>query len=170
MVEKNFAKNGARFAKMGLKIFDTRALEHPRPLEIMSEALKFAHLGEILLMIHRREPLPLYDIIRAQGLEFRVFESDFCGEFAQAAAPFTVAEGFPIELALIAEDSNEVNFSRNFQIKSKKAGKNEEPKVCIIIACAEVLADRRNLNSTLEIFESVFHFRPKKTSKKRGLC
>ena len=80
-MKKNFAKNGARFAKMGLKILDTRALEHPRPLEIMSEALKFAHLGEILLMIHRREPLPLYDIIRAQGLEFRAFEVDFSGEF-----------------------------------------------------------------------------------------
>ena len=66
---------------MGLKIFDTRALQHPRPLEIMSKALKITHCGEILLMIHRREPLPLYEILKAQGLEFRACESDFCGEF-----------------------------------------------------------------------------------------
>ena len=66
---------------MRLKIFDTRALQHPKPLEIMSKALKIARCGEILLMIHRREPFPLYDIIRVQGLEFRAFECDFCGEF-----------------------------------------------------------------------------------------
>lgn len=66
---------------MRLKIFDTRALQHPKPFEIMSKALKLAHCGEILLMIHRREPFPLYDIIRVQGLEFRAFDGDFCGEF-----------------------------------------------------------------------------------------
>ena len=66
---------------MGLKIFDTRALQHPKPLEIMSKALKIACCEEILLMIHRREPFPLYEIIKAQGLEFRAFNSDFCGEF-----------------------------------------------------------------------------------------
>ena len=66
---------------MRLKIFDTRALQHPKPLEIMSKALKIARCGEILLMIHRREPFPLYEIIKAQGLEFRAFESDFCGGF-----------------------------------------------------------------------------------------
>ena len=154
---------------MVLKIFDTRALEHPRPLEIMSEALKFAHLEEILLMIHRREPLPLYDIIRAQGLEFRAFESDFRGEFAQAATPFAAAAGFPIELALIAEDSYKIKFSKDFQIKPKKADKNAEQNVCIFIACAEIIGTK-NLNKILEIFESAFHFSPQKSSKKRELC
>ncbi len=66
---------------MRLKIFDTRALQHPRPLEIMSKALKIARCEEILLMIHRREPFPLYEIIKAQGLEFRAFDSGFCVEF-----------------------------------------------------------------------------------------
>lgn len=56
------------------KIYDTRALQHPKPLEIMTSALINAHKGEILMMIHRREPFPLYDIIRAQGLEFKAFE------------------------------------------------------------------------------------------------
>ena len=67
---------------MRLKIFDTRALQHPKPLEIMSKALKIARCGEIiLLMIHRREPLPLYEILKTQGLEFRAFDSGFCVEF-----------------------------------------------------------------------------------------
>ena len=112
-VVNKFLKNGVRFAKMVLKIFDTRALEHPRPLEIMSEALKFAHLGEILLMIHRREPLPLYDIIRAQGLEFRALEVDFNGEFIVNFASENLQEMLE-NLQNFSENSAQ-NLSKNSQ-------------------------------------------------------
>lgn len=52
------------------KVYDVSSLEHPEPLEIMTNALKKAQEGEILLMIHRREPFPLYEIIKAQNLHY----------------------------------------------------------------------------------------------------
>lgn len=52
--------------------YDVSHLEHPRPLEIMSEALLYAHSGDILLMKHYREPLLLYDVIKAQALTYVV--------------------------------------------------------------------------------------------------
>lgn len=52
------------------KVYDVSALEHPEPLEIMTSALKEAREGKLLLMIHRREPFPLYEIIKAQNLHY----------------------------------------------------------------------------------------------------
>lgn len=49
-------------------LFDMRALEHPKPLEIMTKALIKASEGEILLMIHRKEPFLLYEIIQSRHL------------------------------------------------------------------------------------------------------
>ncbi|RDU56156.1 hypothetical protein CQA49_01885 [Helicobacter sp. MIT 00-7814] len=64
-------------------LVDTRALEHPKPLEIMLSLLPHC-AGEkpsskdalestsenILCMIHRLEPRLLYDILHAQGLAY----------------------------------------------------------------------------------------------------
>ena len=52
------------------KVYDVSSLEHPEPLEIMINALKEAREGELLLMIHRREPFPLYEIIKTQNLHY----------------------------------------------------------------------------------------------------
>lgn len=51
-------------------IYDVSTLEHPKPLEIMTEALLKAKDGEILEMHHRMEPFLLYDIIKAQNLAY----------------------------------------------------------------------------------------------------
>lgn len=63
---------------MEILIYNVSHLEHPRPLEIMSGALESARQGNILEMIHHREPFLLYDIIRARGLcyETKHIESD----------------------------------------------------------------------------------------------
>ena len=52
--------------------YDVRQLNHPEPLEIMTKALQKAQNGALLEMIHRREPFPLYDMIKAQNLDFFV--------------------------------------------------------------------------------------------------
>lgn len=57
------------------KVYDVSSLEHPEPLEIMTNALKKAQEGEILLMIHRREPFPLYEIIKAQNLHYHTHKA-----------------------------------------------------------------------------------------------
>lgn len=57
------------------KVYDVSALEHPEPLEIMTSALKEAREGKLLLMIHRREPFPLYEIIKAQNLHYHTHKA-----------------------------------------------------------------------------------------------
>lgn len=63
-------------------LIDTRALEHPKPLEIMLSLLPHCAGGgssdealestseNVLCMIHRLEPRLLYDILHAQGLAY----------------------------------------------------------------------------------------------------
>lgn len=46
---------------------DTRDLEHPYPLEMAVDAFKNLKNNEIVHMIHRKEPLPLFEIIVKNG-------------------------------------------------------------------------------------------------------
>lgn len=48
-------------------LLDTRELDHPVPLEMATEAFKRLTDGEVIHMIHRREPIPLFEIITKNG-------------------------------------------------------------------------------------------------------
>lgn len=48
-------------------LLDTRELDHPVPLEMAVSAFKKLHGDEVIHMIHRREPIPLFEIITKNG-------------------------------------------------------------------------------------------------------
>jgi len=48
-------------------LLDTRELDHPVPLEMAVNAFKKLSGDEIVHMIHRREPIPLFEIIVKNG-------------------------------------------------------------------------------------------------------
>ncbi len=48
-------------------LLDTRELDHPVPLEKAVYAFKNLSGDEIIHMIHRREPIPLFEIIAKNG-------------------------------------------------------------------------------------------------------
>lgn len=48
-------------------LLDTREYDHPIPLEMAVDAFKKLTGDEIVHMIHRREPIPLFEIIVKNG-------------------------------------------------------------------------------------------------------
>lgn len=48
-------------------LLDTREFDHPIPLEMAVDAFKKLSGDEVIHMIHRREPLPLFEIIVKNG-------------------------------------------------------------------------------------------------------
>ncbi|HEX5623408.1 MAG TPA: DUF2249 domain-containing protein [Sulfuricurvum sp.] len=48
-------------------LLDTREYDHPTPLEMAVDTFKTLNGSEVMHMIHRREPLPLFEIVRNQG-------------------------------------------------------------------------------------------------------
>lgn len=48
-------------------LLDTRELDHPIPLEMAVDAFKKLRGDDILHMIHRRKPVPLFEIITKNG-------------------------------------------------------------------------------------------------------
>ncbi|MDD2838961.1 MAG: DUF2249 domain-containing protein [Sulfuricurvum sp.] len=46
---------------------DTRELDHPLPLEMAVDAFKNLAETEVIHMFHRREPIPLFEIILKNG-------------------------------------------------------------------------------------------------------
>lgn len=48
-------------------LLDTREFDHPIPLEMTVEAFKKLTEDEVIHMIHRREPIPLFEIITKNG-------------------------------------------------------------------------------------------------------
>lgn len=48
-------------------LLDTRELDHPVPLEMAIDAFKKLRNDDVLHMIHRREPIPLFEIITKNG-------------------------------------------------------------------------------------------------------
>lgn len=52
-------------------LLDTREFDHPVPLEMAVGAFKKLSGDEVIHMIHRREPIPLFEIIVKNGGCFR---------------------------------------------------------------------------------------------------
>ena len=50
---------------------DTRAHEHPVPLKMALEAFKKLSGSEVIHMVHRREPIPLFEILAKNGGRYR---------------------------------------------------------------------------------------------------
>lgn len=57
-------------------LIDVRELDHPLPMEIAVEAFKKLSKSEVIHMIHRREPIPLFEIITKNGGFYRSYQSD----------------------------------------------------------------------------------------------
>lgn len=55
---------------------DTRELDHPIPLEMALAAFKNLRGKEVIHMIHRREPLPLFEILSKNGGRYRSFATE----------------------------------------------------------------------------------------------
>ena len=52
-------------------LLDTRELDHPIPLEMAVNSFKKLSGDEVIQMIHRREQIPLFEIILKNGGRFR---------------------------------------------------------------------------------------------------
>lgn len=52
-------------------LLDTREFDHPIPLEMAVGAFKKLSGDEVIHMIHRREPIPLFEIIVKNSGRFR---------------------------------------------------------------------------------------------------
>jgi len=48
-------------------LLDTREFDHPVPLEMAVDAFRNLEKGEVIHMIHRKEPIPLFEIIAKNG-------------------------------------------------------------------------------------------------------
>lgn len=48
-------------------LLDVRELDHPLPLEMTIDAFKKLSNSDVLRMIHRREPIPLFEILTKNG-------------------------------------------------------------------------------------------------------
>lgn len=55
---------------------DTRAFDHPLPLERAVEAFRVLQGSEVIHMIHRREPVPLFEIVTRNGGFYRCVQDD----------------------------------------------------------------------------------------------
>lgn len=54
---------------------DVSALEPPEPMERVLEALGELAEGDRLRVVHRRQPFPLYDLLRQMGHEWETTEA-----------------------------------------------------------------------------------------------
>ncbi|MCX6072830.1 MAG: DUF2249 domain-containing protein [Campylobacterales bacterium] len=54
-----------------MSTLDVQEFDHPVPLEMTIDAFKKLTGSEVLLMIHRREPIPLFEIITKNGGFYR---------------------------------------------------------------------------------------------------
>jgi len=48
-------------------LLDVRELDHPLPLEMTIDAFKKLSTSDVLRLIHRREPVPLFEILTKNG-------------------------------------------------------------------------------------------------------
>jgi len=48
-------------------VLDVRELEHPVPLGMAAQAFKEADENTVIIMIHRKNPLPLFQILEKNG-------------------------------------------------------------------------------------------------------
>lgn len=55
---------------------DVQMYEHPVPLEKAMAAFAVLAEGEVIHMIHRKNPLPLFDILRKHDGRYRSYEGE----------------------------------------------------------------------------------------------
>jgi uncharacterized protein (DUF2249 family) len=58
------------------QVLDVRALAPPEPLERVLDALADLPAGGRIWVLHRREPFPLYDLLRTMGYSWRTRGGD----------------------------------------------------------------------------------------------
>lgn len=74
-------------------LLDTRELDHPVPLEMAIEGFKKLTGDEIIHMIHRREPIPLFEIIvKNSGRYHSVMESEQLWHIYITRSPTAILE------------------------------------------------------------------------------
>ncbi len=59
-----------------ITLLDTREFDHPLPLEKVVEAFRVLQGSEVIHMIHRREPVPLFEILIRNGGFYRCVQDD----------------------------------------------------------------------------------------------
>ncbi len=52
---------------MGIRDLDVRELEPPEPFLLAMQAIGELGVGDELVLLHRREPFPLYDVLNSLG-------------------------------------------------------------------------------------------------------
>ena len=57
---------------MRARFVDVSALPAPEPLQVVLDALGELAPGEYLVLAHRREPFPLYELLAGRGFRHRV--------------------------------------------------------------------------------------------------
>lgn len=78
-------------------LLDVSDLPAPEPLERTLDALAMLPTGDRLLLRHRREPFPLYDLLRGMGYRWQVEGAD--GDFRILIEPVAASSFCPIEPA-----------------------------------------------------------------------
>lgn len=58
------------------QLLDVSRLEPPEPMERVLDALADMPAGDRLVLRHRRQPFPLYDILRRMGYRWSVSTTD----------------------------------------------------------------------------------------------
>jgi hypothetical protein len=76
-------------------LLDVSDLPAPEPLERALDALALLPAGDRLLLRHRRQPYPLYDMLRRLGYRWYVDGTD--GDWRILIEPATTSESDPID-------------------------------------------------------------------------
>jgi uncharacterized protein (DUF2249 family) len=71
------------------RVIDVSDLPAPEPLERTLDALCKLSQGDRLLLRHRRQPFPLYDMLRRMGYRWQVTGED--GDWRILIEPFSVS-------------------------------------------------------------------------------
>jgi uncharacterized protein (DUF2249 family) len=71
------------------RVLDVSNLPAPEPLERTLDALCELSQGDRLLLRHRRQPFPLYDMLRRMGYRWQVTGDD--GDWRILIEPFSVS-------------------------------------------------------------------------------
>ena len=78
-----------------MRTLDVSTLEPPGPMEQILDALADLPPSESLCVLHRREPFPLYDLLRRMGYQWRTQGEDGHFEILIWAAASGAADPAP---------------------------------------------------------------------------
>ncbi|RAX51805.1 hypothetical protein CCY99_08370 [Helicobacter sp. 16-1353] len=86
-------------------------LEHPEPLEIMTKAIANLRDNEYIKMIHRKEPLPLYEILKANGFFYHTISAESSGDFRAKSVESKIKSADFVESKLdLVESAKSIKF------------------------------------------------------------